>query len=411
MLSVANGWQMLANTILADTLSALIGLSSVAFYIAAFFYPEVHRRSDVVWSGLGMFYALILWLCAGQMTLAALLGQVAVVALVLGLGWQTLTIRRQKTPVYQQTPVVITPEVVGNWAKNKVNALRIAPADPVPLKLEKRSLSEFPEDRLGQRIDPRRRPAYEYEFVEDGILESSELEALIDPQLTLDLTAEEVPDVKAEYSAPPSAIAEIISVESEAIETSSEPPEQSETSEADIEVLDVIKEASSEPAADSLETFEEIKAELKPAELKPADLDPTELDPAELDSTATKETDSDWDDDIFDEAPVDVAESDPTVQISTAQSVQPKPPNNLVESKKKPNLLAIPLILVGWIKDLASSFTKPKPSKPVIEIPRREPTAKATEPPSEPATAANPPLAPPDNNDEFNDREESNWDD
>ena len=105
--------------------------------MAAFFYPEVHRRSDIVWSGLGLLYAATLWFGSGQMTGIVLLGQMIAIALVLALGWQTLSIRREKTPVYQQTPVVITPEVVGNWAKNQINQLRIAPPDPVPVKLEK----------------------------------------------------------------------------------------------------------------------------------------------------------------------------------------------------------------------------------------------------------------------------------
>ncbi|MEL6880416.1 MAG: Ycf66 family protein, partial [Cyanobacteria bacterium J06607_10] len=141
--------------------------------MAAFFYPEVHRRSDFLWSGLGMFYALILWFCAGQMSPAILLGQTAAVVLLLGLGWQTLSVRREKTPVYQQTPVVLTPEVVSGWAKNKLNQLRIAPDSEVRPVLA-RSLNSATTKRLRQSLDPRRRPVYDYEFVEDGLLETAE---------------------------------------------------------------------------------------------------------------------------------------------------------------------------------------------------------------------------------------------
>ncbi len=413
---------MLVNTILADTLSALIGLSSVAFYIAAFFYPEVHRRSDIAWSGLGAFYALILWLCAGQMTLAVLAGQIAVVALVCGLGWQTLTIRRQKTPVYQQTPVVITPEVVGNWAKNKVNELRIAPAEPVPLKLEKRSFSEFSEERLGQRIDPRRRPAYEYEFVEDGILEASELEALAEPQLSLDLTAEETLDVGVEDSAPPSAIAQIISVESESIEVKEPQPDQAidETVQADaIEVgSSQPKSLAEEKAKDEdARESEEFTAELEASKTEPDELEankPEASEPEASEPEASEPTEvdrDDWDDELFEEVS--------TVSEASTQAAKPSQPKP-VELKKKPGLLATPLILIGWIKDITASFTKPKPSKPVIEIPRREPSPAAASPRIESTPAAESPRAEEaigqiDSHDEANDEndswEESNWDD
>lgn len=99
---------------LAYVLALAVGLGSLAIYIAAFFFPEVHRKNDFIWSGVGLFYALVLWVCAGRITGSLLLGQVAGVAL---LGWsvgQTLSLRRQLTPRSQQT-LPSTAEV-----KNKV---------------------------------------------------------------------------------------------------------------------------------------------------------------------------------------------------------------------------------------------------------------------------------------------------
>ena len=90
---------------LAYILAIAVGLGSFALYMSAFFFPEVHRKNDLVWSGVGLFYALILWACAGRFTGAVLLGQVASVSLLGWLGWQTLSLRRSLTPVAQQTPI------------------------------------------------------------------------------------------------------------------------------------------------------------------------------------------------------------------------------------------------------------------------------------------------------------------
>ena len=86
-------------------LALAVGLGSLALYIVAFFFPEVHRKNDFVWSGIGLFYALVLWFCAGRITGAVLLGQMASVAL---LGWfvsESLILRRQVTPVTEQTQI------------------------------------------------------------------------------------------------------------------------------------------------------------------------------------------------------------------------------------------------------------------------------------------------------------------
>ncbi|HBY80427.1 MAG TPA: hypothetical protein DEG47_26210, partial [Cyanobacteria bacterium UBA11148] len=98
-------------------LALVIGLGSFAFYMAAFFFPEVHRKNDFLWSGVGLFYALVLWVCAGRITGAVLLSQMASVSLLGWLGWQTLILRRQLTVPQQQTPVPTQAEVsstVGN---------------------------------------------------------------------------------------------------------------------------------------------------------------------------------------------------------------------------------------------------------------------------------------------------------
>ncbi len=104
---------------LAYILALTVGLGSFAVYMAAFFFPEIHRKNDFIWSGVGLFYAWVLWVCAGRITGGLLLGQVAGVAL---LGWsvtQTLSLRRQLTPRLQQTELP-SAEKVKNTVQEKV---------------------------------------------------------------------------------------------------------------------------------------------------------------------------------------------------------------------------------------------------------------------------------------------------
>ena len=94
---------MLTN-LLVHSLAVVVGLGSLTLYLAAFFFPEVHRRHDFFWSGVGLFYALVLWFTAGSIDTTELLGHGASVCLLGWSGWQTLTLRRKRTPLALQTP-------------------------------------------------------------------------------------------------------------------------------------------------------------------------------------------------------------------------------------------------------------------------------------------------------------------
>ncbi|MEL6856024.1 MAG: Ycf66 family protein [Cyanobacteria bacterium J06607_13] len=314
---------------LANVLAVLLGIGSFIFYLAAFFYPEVHRRSDFLWSGLGMFYAVVLWFCAEQMTPAILLGQLTSVILLMGLGWQTLTVRRQKTPVYQQTPVVLTPEVVGDWAKSKLNQLRIAPKETIRPQLQNRTLSAATTERLRQNLDPRRRPTYDYEFVEDGIMQAAPETSPVAVGLS-----ESKPLSPSEDSGTSPLVAPP-SVEAEVLQAIPAPP-IAETPSADPISSD------SEPA-DTIQVGTTTEPEISSSENEPSE---------------------EWGD-LFE--PDSNLES-PAISTSEAESV-PDPMSP--PARQQPSLLATPLILLGWIKDVAASLTKPKPSKPVIDIPPR----------------------------------------
>jgi Ycf66 protein N-terminus len=96
---------------LAYILALAVGLGSLGIYLAAFFLPEIHRKIDFYWSGVGLFYALMLWVCAGRLTGGVLLGQIAAVSLLGWFCWQTLTLRRQMVPAEQQTELPTTAEL------------------------------------------------------------------------------------------------------------------------------------------------------------------------------------------------------------------------------------------------------------------------------------------------------------
>jgi hypothetical protein len=96
---------------LAYLLVLVVAFGSLAIYLSAFFFPEIHRKNDFIWSGVGLFYALTLWIFAPRITGGLLLGHVASVALLVWFGWQTLSLRRQLAPEGQQTPLP-SPELI-----------------------------------------------------------------------------------------------------------------------------------------------------------------------------------------------------------------------------------------------------------------------------------------------------------
>ncbi len=79
-------------------LAFAIALGSLGLYMSAFFYPEIYRKGDLTLSGVGLFYALVLWICADRITGAVLLGQMASVALIGWFGYQAVTSRLGYTP-------------------------------------------------------------------------------------------------------------------------------------------------------------------------------------------------------------------------------------------------------------------------------------------------------------------------
>ncbi|MEO0758107.1 MAG: Ycf66 family protein [Cyanobacteria bacterium J06648_16] len=208
---------------LPKLLAIVIGTGSFAFYMAAFFVPEVHRKSDFIWSGVGLFYAVVLWFCAGQMGGAEILGQTAAVALLTWLGWQTLLLRRTTTPAPQQTPL-------------RFGSARTAK----------------------QRLTASSRPTMEYEFVEDGVAvtvgDAEPPQAVaVDPIGTLVVPAAVVPDVGAAESGESTAdLAEGETAEGEAVRSQSRKQAIPERETLEPEPQTVLPEQTDEAWSDEL---------------------------------------------------------------------------------------------------------------------------------------------------------------
>jgi Ycf66 protein N-terminus len=96
---------------LAYILSTIVGTGSVALYLSAFLFPEIHRPKDIFWSGLGLFYALVLWVNGQSLSGGLLLGQTLSVVLLGWFTWETLSLRREIIPANQRTPIPPTPSL------------------------------------------------------------------------------------------------------------------------------------------------------------------------------------------------------------------------------------------------------------------------------------------------------------
>ncbi|MEG4858537.1 Ycf66 family protein [Microcoleus sp. K1-B6] len=197
---------------LAYILALAVGLGSFSIYMAAFFFPEVHRKSDFTWSGVGLFYALILWACAGRITGALLLGQMAGVAMLGWFAWETLTLRRQVTPIAEQTPIPQS----ANLAAAGVPFAGLFAKKKEPAAAKKPKFVRSPKPKTDVVPAP---------TLDKGEVKLEEQPAI--PPIAESIAESAIaPDLKIPDSKPP-AIAEIpvFSVETPAAETSQPPAE------------------------------------------------------------------------------------------------------------------------------------------------------------------------------------------
>jgi hypothetical protein len=96
-------------------LAFAVAIASLALYAIVFFFPSLKRENDLIWSGVGLFYALVLWVFAGQVRGGLLLGQIASVALIGWLGWQAFIWRWQGLTAEQRQEAQVLSDLKGKF--------------------------------------------------------------------------------------------------------------------------------------------------------------------------------------------------------------------------------------------------------------------------------------------------------
>lgn len=90
-----NGGRVLADSgVIANLLALVVIVGSLALYLEALALTPVQRPNDLIWSGVGLFYGLVLWIEGDRLQGGLLAGQVASVALLVWLGTQVWRLRQ-----------------------------------------------------------------------------------------------------------------------------------------------------------------------------------------------------------------------------------------------------------------------------------------------------------------------------
>jgi Ycf66 protein N-terminus len=108
----------------------VISFGSLGFYLAGFLLPEVRRKKDAIWSGVGLIYALALLTNGDRISFGLLLGELASATLIGWFGWQILQQRRELSESTSQTQIPNSVQAVFPFLKEGWGRLLATYTDP-----------------------------------------------------------------------------------------------------------------------------------------------------------------------------------------------------------------------------------------------------------------------------------------
>ncbi|XTZ11817.1 MAG: Ycf66 family protein, partial [cyanobacterium endosymbiont of Rhopalodia inflata] len=223
--------QGVTHSMLAYILAIVIAFTSIILYLSAFFLPRLHRQDDFLWSGIGLFYALVLWVCAERITGGILLGQLAAVILVVSFGWQTVRLRQVIADPKNQ--INLTNFSILNWGKSRLGSKKNSNVanDDIPspvvetvteakdplirkvyrpiskkVSIEKDTFPEMAETFIQESAEVTEEDSFP-EMAETFIKESAEAIALMEETETVETSSKETPESlisDEKLSSPPS---------------------------------------------------------------------------------------------------------------------------------------------------------------------------------------------------------------
>lgn len=191
---------------LAYVLALAVAIGSIAIYMVAFFFPEIHRKNDFIWSGIGLFYALVIWIFARRISGGLLLGHVASVSLLGWFGWQTFSLRRQLVPVTQQTAVPSAEEVKAT-VEQQVNKISLPQRlgglfSGVKNKAQQAINKKKPQDTTSATASPT-------QIIEALTAVEAESPTSATPTETVAAISDEVPAIEVQTTEPDTRVIEI----------------------------------------------------------------------------------------------------------------------------------------------------------------------------------------------------------
>jgi hypothetical protein len=123
---------------LSYALAIAVAFSSLILFSTAFLMSKIHRKDDFLWGAVGLFYALVLWSCARNITGAVLLGQAAASVLVVSYSWQIIKLRKailNPTQVAETKSFSVVQSINNLWQRKKPqtqSAVTPMTKEPIP---------------------------------------------------------------------------------------------------------------------------------------------------------------------------------------------------------------------------------------------------------------------------------------